>query len=280
MTQKITFLFLLLTSSSGLIFGQMVNDFESGSTGINVAFGATASIVANPKPTSLVNTTSNCLAVGNTGVNWFSLVRINVDPDLTIGPAETKFVSMLVYKTTTDIACRFNASDDTNNGSNPGVIRATSTHSGADEWEQIVFPLEFPRDAGTFSLGTLYTILLHADIKNFANTSTGPLDNSAGLLYVDQVQILDSNPLSTESFELKKSISLYPNPAKSAFKITMLNNVEIKNISVYTLLGKEVQNLTRINKNEYDISSLSSGVYIVKIIDSNGASASKKLLKQ
>ncbi|SFD17312.1 T9SS type A sorting domain-containing protein [Algibacter pectinivorans] len=278
MKQKITFLFLI--SCSGLIFGQtMVNDFEAGSLAVEPLFGATASVVANPQPTSTVNTTSNCLQIGRTNDNWFSLVRINVDPDITIGPTETKYLSLLVYRLNTDLACRFNGDSDTSNGSNPGVIRAVNSHSGSDAWEELIIPVEFPRDAGTFSLGTLFNLVFHPNIKNFSNANPSILNNTDTFLYIDELKILDANPLSTKGFELEKSISLYPNPAQSSFKVTSRNNVEIKNVSIYTLLGKQIKSLKRINKNEYDISSLASGMYLVKMTDSNGGVASKKLIK-
>lgn len=280
--KKITFLNLLLSLCVLSSFGQtMVNDFEATVvTGVEPLFGATATVVANPSISGL-NTTDNCLQIGNTGTNWFSLVRINVNPDLAISGTETKFLSVLVYRTTTDMACRFNATADDDNGSNPGVISAINAHSGADAWEQIIIPVEFPRDSGTFSLGTLFTLIFHADIKGFSNAAAGPLDNGGGSLFVDELQILDSNPLlSTDDFTLENNISIYQNVSLTNFRIETKHNINITDVSLYDILGSKVNNISKIDTHEYDMSNLSSGLYIVKIRDDRGETFSKKLIKQ
>ncbi|RED50309.1 T9SS type A sorting domain-containing protein [Seonamhaeicola aphaedonensis] len=277
--KKITLLNLLFALCAFTGFGQtMVDDFESGNGGVEVAFGAASTIVANPNSSGL-NTTANCLEITHTNANWYALTRINVNPDLSIGPAESKYLSVLVYNLDTDMACRFDADSDSGNGSNPGVIRAINDHSGADAWEQIIIPIEFPRDAGTFSLGTLYTLVFHADIKDFINANTSPLEGG-GKIYIDEIQVLDSNPLSTSDFELSKKISLYPNPVQSHFSIQTKNGVEISKISIYNTLGAKVAVNPVLVGNKYDISSLASGMYLVKISDDKGAVTTKRLLKQ
>lgn len=277
--KKITLLNLLFALCAFTGFGQtMVDDFESGNGGVEVAFGAASTIVANPNSSGL-NTTANCLEITHTNNLWYALTRINVNPDLSIGPAESKYLSVLVYNLDTDMACRFNADSDSGNGSNPGVIRAINDHSGADAWEQIIIPIEFPRDAGTFSLGTLYTLVFHADIKNFSNANTSPLEGG-GKIYIDEIQILDSNPLSNDEFNLDTDISLYPNPVKSNFTIQTKNGVEITKVAIYNTLGAKVAVNPVLAGNKYDISSLASGMYLVKISDDKGAVTTKRLLKQ
>lgn len=280
MKQKITFLLLLLFAcSTGLVFGQtMVNDFETGSPALlNVAGGITTAVVANPNATGL-NTTANCLEIKRTGTQWWILQGIDV-VDLTISASQTKYLSMMVhFPAQPDLGIRFDAPNDAGNGTN--TVRPLNAYSTLNQWQEIVFEIKDTQTATSFTLGTLYRISIHPDI-GVENVPAGQiLNNASSFGYIDQIRILDSNPtLSTSNFELENSISLYPNPAQSAFKITTRNNVEIENVSVYTILGKQIQNLSRINANEYDISSLASGLYVVKVIDSKGGVASKKLLK-
>lgn len=277
MKQKITFLLLLFTCSTGLVFGQTaVNNFETGSADpFGAAGGSTWAVVDNPKKAGS-NTTDKCLRIGRTGTNWWELVGIDIDPDLSL-INQTKFLSVWIYGVKTDVGARLDKALVT-----PAwgtyVSRSTTLHSGADQWEQIIIPIIASDGATTFN-GNVPFITFHADMGG-APVPGYQLNNTDTFLYIDEIQILDSNPtLSTSNFELENSISLYPNPAQSAFKITTRNNVEIENVSVYTILGKQLQNLSRINTNEYDISGLASGLYVVQVIDSKGGVASKKLLK-
>ncbi len=71
-------------------------------------------------------------------------------------------------------------------------------------------------------------------------------------------------------------LNIYPNPVTNGtlFIDTKLNGD--KNISIYNVLGKEVLNTTTAS-NAVNVSKLSAGVYIVKVIE-NGNSATRKLV--
>lgn len=267
---------------STLTFGQtMVNDFETaGQDGLtNNGGGISTEVVANPD-TSGANTSANCLKIGRTATQWWIFTGIDV-ADMAISDSDTKFLSVMVYGPKTDLGCRFDSTaDEGNNGTNGGIIRPSILHSGEAKWEQIIFPIVDGQEATSFTKQTLFKLVFHPDIAGAPVEGGQMLNDSDSFLYIDQVQILDANPLSTDKFEAGKSISLYPNPAESTFKVTALNNIEIKNVVVYNILGKKVQNVIKVNSNEFDVSNLSSGLYVVKITDSNGGTASKKLFKK
>lgn len=277
MKQKITFLFLLLICSSELVFGQTaVNNFEAGSADpFGAAGGATWAVVDNPKKAGS-NTTDKCLRIGRTGTNWWELVGIDINPDVNL-TNQTKFLSVWVYGAITDVGARLDK-DLIGNPWGTYVSRSTTLHSGADQWEQIIIPIIAADGATTFN-GNVPFITFHADIGG-APVPGYQLNNTDTFLYIDEIQILDTNPLSTKKFELEKNISLYPSPAQSSFKLETKNNVGISEVSLYSILGKKIGNILSISKNEYDISNLSSGLYIVKILDNNGVLTSKRLIKQ
>lgn len=80
--------------------------------------------------------------------------------------------------------------------------------------------------------------------------------------------------LSNDEFDIN-SFSLYPNPANGGtVTITSASN-NIKNVQVYSLLGKQVINTKTVNT--IDVSGLNTGIYVIKITD-NGKSATKKLV--
>lgn len=291
MKQKITFLFLLSMSCSGLIFGQVsVDNFDTGASASKIGdfFGASSAVVANPDASG-INTTSNCLRIGRTGNNWFALVGFDVDPDISIATGDTKFLSLKVYSSvSTDMRCRFDATADQAATQPHGAttINSLNEYTTLNEWQEIIIPIvEEDGDENSTVDTTLFRISFHPEVKGFSNDPDIPtlLNDTDTFLYIDELQILEKNPLpalSTSGFELKNSISLSPNPAQSSFKIKTLNNVGVQNVSIFNMLGKQVANFSQTTKDEFDISNLTSGLYLIKVIDSNGGSATKKLLKK
>lgn len=73
-----------------------------------------------------------------------------------------------------------------------------------------------------------------------------------------------------------EGLSLYPNPVTNGkVYITSKNDLE-KEIVVFDLLGKKVIQ-THLTSRELNVSDLTPGVYIIKIIEEN-ASATRKLI--
>ena len=68
---------------------------------------------------------------------------------------------------------------------------------------------------------------------------------------------------------------LYPNPAKNSFSISSSN--EVISYVIYSITGDKV--LKGRNKINIDISSLSSGIYFVKVLENNLSSTKKLIVK-
>lgn len=98
---------------------------------------------------------------------------------------------------------------------------------------------------------------------------------SVGPFTIDDVVISGS----TETLSLQENtisgLKIYPNPSKDNLYITSDNN-EVKQVEVSNLLGKVVVNAT-VTNTPVNISSLTSGMYVVKVIEA-GKTATKKLL--
>lgn len=79
-------------------------------------------------------------------------------------------------------------------------------------------------------------------------------------------------------FEGVAAIStIYPNPATSY--ITIAEDININTVEIYNLTGQLVLTQTNIEK-EINISSLSEGIYMLKIADINGNLSHSKLIKK
>lgn len=95
--------------------------------------------------------------------------------------------------------------------------------------------------------------------------------NDAYLLSLNETSLL-----SSEAFE-KANISIYPNPVSSLLNLqTELSDF---NYTIYTIEGKIVkQGKSTISESSVDVSSLTSGIYLVEI-ESNGSKSVQKIIK-
>ena len=86
-----------------------------------------------------------------------------------------------------------------------------------------------------------------------------------------------SNPrFATGNFEM------YPNPANATIQLSLYDaNDTIKKVNVYDLLGKQIMSFTSdVSIQTLDVSSLTSGIYVVEITTESNLIAVKKLVKK
>ena len=79
--------------------------------------------------------------------------------------------------------------------------------------------------------------------------------------------------LSSNDFTLNNSFKMYPNPSNSYFQLD--GNFEIEKVEIYSLQGQLIK--TFKNQNQYDVSDLAKGIYMIKIKAEEGL-ASKTLI--
>ena len=80
--------------------------------------------------------------------------------------------------------------------------------------------------------------------------------------------------LSNQDFNSKNlKFSLYPNPATNLVNIELAT--ELKSVEIYSLQGQKI--LSSI-KNQVDVSSLSKGMYLIRVEDVNNGVSTQKLL--
>jgi len=132
---------------------------------------------------------------------------------------------------------------------------AYTTLATANGW--VPFTYEFTPDAGDLQV-----------IFSLRNT-TGD-----GIL-IDNVSLVETSTLSNNEVNLT-SFNVYPNPTSTGFVNITSTNADAISVAVFDVLGKQVINKT-ISNNRLDVSSLNSGLYIVKI-SQNNATVTKKLV--
>jgi Leucine-rich repeat (LRR) protein len=81
--------------------------------------------------------------------------------------------------------------------------------------------------------------------------------------------------LSNEEFSITDFV-IFPNPVKNT--LTIESEKEISKIEIYNNIGKLI--LKKINSKKMNISLLSKGIYMLKIVGKNGTIKTKKILKK
>ena len=85
-----------------------------------------------------------------------------------------------------------------------------------------------------------------------------------------------SEALSTDDNEFN-SVALYPNPTSTTFKL----NVLVEQVEVYDLSGKQIRKFKgnfQANQ-DFDVTNLNAGIYMLRIINSEGQMMTSKLVK-
>lgn len=86
--------------------------------------------------------------------------------------------------------------------------------------------------------------------------------------------LFNNNTLTSQNFNQNNlEVTLYPNPANDVLNIEMTNEVQL--VEIYNIQGQKV---VTSNQKQINVSDLSSGMYMVKVQDSENAIATKKVI--
>ncbi len=112
------------------------------------------------------------------------------------------------------------------------------------------------------------------DIKlTFDDTAT---QEGSGIFLIDKIVFDNNATLSVNRNELT-NFTLYPNPVKG--RLNFNSQTDISKIEVYNLTGQRLLQLKNFsNNNSFDVSILSSGMYLVNIEDVENRTTTKKII--
>ena len=113
------------------------------------------------------------------------------------------------------------------------------------------------------------------DLTCFSQEGTSLWHNS------NYKKCFNQNILSSVELETHSSWSFYTNPTEGIIKFTSNENHELKEISIFNLLGKEI--IPKIIYTQHsvfiDFSGYTPGIYFVQLMDENGVSRTKVIKK-
>ena len=120
-----------------------------------------------------------------------------------------------------------------------------------------------------------YLSTFNQDISSWCvtNISSEPLEFSSNTLIESYEPVWGTCPTAGVDDHRQLVISIYPNPVKNTLTI---NGLVVKDIIIYSVLGKVVLKMS--NQNSIDVSSLSKGVYFIKVSDGINSST-KQFIK-
>ena len=96
---------------------------------------------------------------------------------------------------------------------------------------------------------------------------------------IDAVLVVnESNATLSTQDNFVNDLILYPNPTKSVLNLNTLDNLQDAIYTVFDISGKRVLN-ARLDSNTIDVSNLSAGQYILRIM-SDGSIKNQKFIKQ
>ena len=159
------------------------------------------------------------------------------------------------YKTSTEIRCDYLVFyiDDV----------MMDRWSGENDWQKVVYEVE----AGKHIFEWRYD-------KNQRKAE------GADRCWVDDI-IFPGNTivLSVDSYTESKEFNVYPNPANN-YIVVEGNNIQ--EVEIYNMMGTRVlhSNMENASSSAIDINNLSSGIYLVRTIDSDNNISTKKFIKK
>ncbi|WP_223549548.1 DUF5689 domain-containing protein [Aestuariivivens sp. NBU2969] len=155
----------------------------------------------------------------------------------------------------------------------------------------------------TFAAGDGVTAFASSTDYDISDQSGGPLvfrtnypnDNMAGELipntpttiiviagqYFNTIQVYPLSPsitLSSSKYNQIEGFAMYPNPTSLGYVNIISKNQSALRVGVHDILGKQVINKT-ISNNRLDVSTLTTGIYIIKISQDDAITTRKLIIK-
>lgn len=141
------------------------------------------------------------------------------------------------------------------------------TGDGGDTWE------EFSNEKMGYIQSNTSATFFNDDEKT-ADVFVGTSD--LGLLKVT----LDFSEMGVPDFpeNQENNILLYPNPVENLLHIQTQNGVEVNHYAIYSIDGQKIMDSPA--SNEIEVSSLSSGIYLIKMKTNSGNEIVKRIIKK
>ncbi len=154
-------------------------------------------------------------------------------------------------------------------------------------WYTLTFYIDYTNQKIYFSIPSLGFIVVHTSQNQIPTAVSIVLQHSTSTVMASDykwdnfvISAVNTVPLNTKDFVSEK-FNLYPNPATNVVNISNAVNMQVNQITVYTLAGKQVSTQAYNNQAEIhlNVENLASGTYLLYLQTAQGT-AVKKLIKK
>ena len=130
----------------------------------------------------------------------------------------------------------------------------------------------FPTDVYTYPM-TWYNLMDNTPVTITSPTATIALAPGQFRVYGNKPSTLSSNDLEM----IKNEVMIYPNPTRNSFALS----ADVTLVEIYNITGQIIKSFNNATSNQqFDITDLETGIYLIKLTDNNGTSQTKKLIKE
>lgn len=94
------------------------------------------------------------------------------------------------------------------------------------------------------------------------------------------ISLTKNAPVGVRELNLQNFVKVFPNPAKEMVKVSMDNSkAPIQSVVIMDLMGREIASFNHINAHQTEINTanLTTGIYLINVVNNQGAVASKRL---
>lgn len=119
------------------------------------------------------------------------------------------------------------------------------------------------------------------------NVASGPIDHGVNATDLDVIKNFRDRvfkpgtglPTSIKNIEAATNVSVYPNPSKGVFQLSISNSIEpVTNAKVVDITGKEIMNIDMKNISSTEIKIVTKGFYVIKLYSGNANVANQKVI--
>ena len=130
----------------------------------------------------------------------------------------------------------------------------------------------FPTDVYTYPM-TWYNLMDNTPVTITSPTATIALAPGQFRVYGNKPSTLSSNDLEM----IKNEVMIYPNPTRNSFALS----ADVTLVEIYNITGQIIKSFNNATSNQqFDITDLETGIYLIKLTDNNGTSQTNKLIKE
>lgn len=157
---------------------------------------------------------------------------------------------------------------------NTEITSETGIDANGYNDSSVVTGMDITNDEGSWTTTTFSFVATTTEVVIYVRALGA--DSGSTEVFYDNISLKEAAIASVDDI-FGSSFNVYPNPAKNT--VTISTDIEINKVEVFSIIGKKVLSVSNVENKTVNVSSLSKGMYILKVTSGN-AIATKKIIKE